>query len=1039
MKPLILFGLIMLPVIGFSQVKDSARVVWEVDSLVLVADSLRQEEKFTEAIAITESARDLANKNLGEEHEKYALCLYFLGICNFQLGHYEVAEQLYLEAKTIREKVLGKAHPDYAKCLNNLAILYSEMGQYKKAIPLLLETKVVWEKSIGKEHPHYAATLTNIAIFYKNMGQYGAADTLLLEVKSIRRKVYGTEHPEYAASLNNLAVVYQDLGRYEDAERLNLEVLTIWEKTLGKEHSNYARGLSNLGNLYRDMGRYEAAELYLLEAKIILENVFGNNHPEYTLILYNLGALYEDMGGYEVAEGFYLEAKAIEEKVLDKESHEYAANLSNLGSLYLKMKYYDAAEQRLLEAIAIQRIVFGKEHPDYAKSLYYLGILNEDMGRYETAELHLLEAKTIEELVLGKEHPYYAETLNSLGNLNKNMGRYEVAEQFHLEAKANQEKALGKEHPDYAKSLTNLMVLYWEMQRYETARPFLKEANSIQRKLITQSSRHLSEQELAAYIKLFVQNLNWSSSFAQATPGGTELSTVIFDNALFHKGFLLTAINQVKHLALVDTTSKKQFNLLTSYHRRLATEYALPIAERDSAIVASLEEKANTLEKELVRRVSGFSEALRQVTSRDVQEKLKPDEAAIEFIQYQFSNPKPTDSIFYSALVLRSGDKAPLFVPLFEEREIAALLETAKGGNFRDINALYLSVGKESLYGLIWKPLEESLMGASTVYFSPSGLLHRLNLGAIPTSEKESFSDKYQLIRMGSTRQLVVPNFTKIVGNSAYVVGGVRYEMDSTAIAVSNENNGNTTRGMMASDGLPFTVDSTLRGDPWKYLPGSATEAVEISKILKSANFAVELDTGYAATEESFKRMGNKQTSPRIVLASTHGFFFPDPAPQGGGPDSPLGATGVPVFKISEHPMIRSGLVLAGANHAWETSKPLRPDMDDGILTAYEISQMNLSNTELVVLSACETGLGDIEGNEGVYGLQRAFKIAGAKYLVMSLWKVNDQSTSEFMTAFYSQWLEKGLAIPEAFRTAQKAMKAKYKDPYHWAGFVLVE
>jgi CHAT domain-containing protein len=145
------------------------------------------------------------------------------------------------------------------------------------------------------------------------------------------------------------------------------------------------------------------------------------------------------------------------------------------------------------------------------------------------------------------------------------------------------------------------------------------------------------------------------------------------------------------------------------------------------------------------------------------------------------------------------------------------------------------------------------------------------------------------------------------------------------------------------------------------------------------------------------------------------------------------------VFKISEHPMIRSGLILAGAQQAWSTGKAPE-NREDGILTAYEISQMNLSNTELVVLSACETGLGDIEGNEGVYGLQRAFKIAGAKYLLMSLWKVNDQSTHELMTDFYQQWLEKGLSIPAAFRTAQSNMQKKYPDaPYHWAGFVLVE
>lgn len=137
--------------------------------------------------------------------------------------------------------------------------------------------------------------------------------------------------------------------------------------------------------------------------------------------------------------------------------------------------------------------------------------------------------------------------------------------------------------------------------------------------------------------------------------------------------------------------------------------------------------------------------------------------------------------------------------------------------------------------------------------------------------------------------------------------------------------------------------------------------------------------------------------------------------------------------------MIRSGLILAGANYAWKHGRPYKEGMEDGILTAYEISQMNLSNTELVVLSACETGLGDLQGNEGVFGLQRAFKIAGVKYLIMSLWSVPDKQTAQFMISFYKNWIEKKLSIPDAFRTTQKQMRSQGLDPYHWAGFILVE
>jgi CHAT domain-containing protein len=193
---------------------------------------------------------------------------------------------------------------------------------------------------------------------------------------------------------------------------------------------------------------------------------------------------------------------------------------------------------------------------------------------------------------------------------------------------------------------------------------------------------------------------------------------------------------------------------------------------------------------------------------------------------------------------------------------------------------------------------------------------------------------------------------------------------------------------------------------------------------------------GYQATEESLKggwASAHLSSSPKILHLATHGYFYPDPEEEKEG----LLSSEAPAFKISDHPMIRSGLIMAGGNHVWKGNPPIE-GLEDGILTAYEVSQVNLSNTELVVLSACETGLGDIEGNEGVYGLQRAFKIAGAKNLIMSLWSVPDQQTQEMMAFFYDKWLSEGMELEEAFRKAQQEMRRRYVDLYYWAAFVLI-
>lgn len=328
-------------------------------------------------------------------------------------------------------------------------------------------------------------------------------------------------------------------------------------------------------------------------------------------------------------------------------------------------------------------------------------------------------------------------------------------------------------------------------------------------------------------------------------------------------------------------------------------------------------------------------------------------------------------------------------------------------------------------------------------------------------TESETLGDQYKLIEMNSTRQLVIPTSFKRANNDAFLFGGIQFDPDSTRLEDES-----TLASRSSSTLSP--LDSSSRGETWNYLTGTEREINALEKIMQGSGLMVHSHKAHKATEETFKNIGkNGSPSPRILHLATHGYFFPDRASSGTGrmthdPDS-IGtssdpssqkrheetakaasirpqfiASEEPVFKISDHPMLRSGLIMAGGNAAWMGKQTLE-GREDGILTAYEISQMNLSNTELVVLSACETGLGDIQGNEGVYGLQRAFKIAGVKYIIMSLWQVPDKQTSMLMTSFYRKLLEQKLSIPDAFHAAQKELREMGLDPYQWAGFVLVE
>ena len=703
----------------------------------------------------------------------------------------------------------------------------------------------------------------------------------------------------------------------------------------------------------------------------------------------------------------------------------------------------EKAEPLFLEALSIQEEKLGKTHLDYANSLEAIGFLYIGTHQYEQAEPHFQESLRIKEKALGKNHPDYINHLNNLGGLYLDMGRFEQAEASYLEALEIQPTVNG---------LYYLGNLYAHHGEYEKAAPFFLEANELVSTQLIRASHHLSEKELSAFIQGFVLKQNQFASFVRSWP---DLSGTSYDNALFHKGFLLQTAQGAERLARADSISGKLLLDHKSFQRRLAAEYAKPIAEQQN--VEALEAQANALEKELTRSVAGYGEAIRQVKWPEVQQQLRPGEAAVEFIHHKFFDLTPIDSTFYAAIVLRYGDKEPLYVPLFEEKALTSLLASHKDNQGEAFIAGVYTRGvkprvnsqTKGLYELIWQPLDSLLADTKSIYASPSGLLHRLNLGSIMTDDSLTFADRYRLITLGSTRQIAMWNRDDLSSDgenfdeqalTAIFYGGIRYEIDSSALQEAIPEN---PLAGAADKELRFAYlerSASERSMNWNYLPGTEREVKEIGAIVSRKKGEVKILKAQFATEESFKQLGQDGPSPQILHLATHGYFFPDPEESVASKQSAVGSfDSSPSFKISDHPMIRSGLILAGGNHAWHTGKPLRPDMEDGILTAYEISQMNLDSTELVVLSACETGLGDIEGNEGVYGLQRAFKIAGVKNIIMSLWSVPDQQTQEMMVAFYEHWLNEGMELADAFRTAQREMREKYEDHYYWAGFVLIE
>jgi CHAT domain-containing protein len=908
----------------------------------------------------------------------------------------------------------------------------------------------------GRESRAYGSACFNHGRVLYFQGVYDEAEPWYLESKNIRAKVLGTQDQDYGKTVNNLAILYDEMGQYEKAEHLYLEVLAIREKTPGKESATYADALSNLASLYMQMGNYETSERLNLEVMEIREKVLGKEDPAYASSLNNLANLYYVLHNYEKAEPLYLESIAIREKAGDRESEDYIKSLDNLGVMYQVAGDFEKAEPLLFQSKNLWEKTLGPEHPGFLLSLNHLANLYQELHDYAKAEFFYLQTQSAADKLDSREHPNFLLNKESLGVLYYETGRYEKAESLLLQSSATLEKVVGKEHPYYSSGLDFLASLYWASGDLHKARLYLMEVAQIQKKLLVNASRHLSERELEAYIRVFADGLSRDCSFASNEPG---LVTTCYDDLLFYKGFLLNAVSQVRKLASTNTSAAEKYNLFKSYRRRLAAEYAKPLTERKG--VEALKSKADGLEKELTRTVAGYGEAMRQFNWKDVQSALPPDAVAIEFVHYQYQAPQPTASTLYAALLLRPGTDEPLFIPLFEEKQLAALVQTSGARQSDYVDRLYASADRgaaaeETLYQLLWQPLEKALQARApggkplkTIYFSPSGLLHCVNLAAVVLPDGQVLADRYNLIQQGSTRQLAIRNAgidgvsqshpVDTAASTSMLFGGILYDPDSTLLTPIPEKT------------APANAGPDLRGGSWNYLKGTEKEVDRIGDMMTASGLKPLVLKGSAATEEAFKSTAQVEagavsegvasshpltTAPRILHFATHGFFYPNPESNSQKPKIREEAS---VFKFSDLPMMRSGLVMAGGNFAWKSGKPYQPGMEDGILTAYEIAQTDLSNTELVVLSACETGLGDIRGDEGVYGLQRAFKIAGARYLVMSLWRVPDAATQELMTAFYQKWLVQKMAIPDAFRAAQKEMRDKYQHPFFWAGFVLVE
>lgn len=972
---------------------------------------LRAEPLYNRALKIRE-------KTLGAEHPEVATTLSNLAFVCVEKEDYACAEQLFQRSLAINEKALGAEHLGVATSLNSLAFLYGRKGDYARAEPLYRRALDIREKALGVEHPEVANSLNNLAVLYDTIGDYAKAEALYKRALAIREKVFGTENPEVAQLLSNIASLYQAKGAYAKAEPLMMRALEIREKSLGSEHGQVAESLNNLAGLFKLEGDYTRAEPLYQRALAIREKALGPEHSAVAQSLNNLAVLYDAKGDYVRAEAMYRRALAIQEKTLGAEHAQVAVTLNNLAMLIQSRAEYSKAEPLLKRALAIREKAFGTENPDVATSLDNLAALYHDKGDFDLAIPLYKRALAIKEKTLGTEHPAVAATLNNLAALYGSSGDNARAEQLYNRALAISEKKLGRDHPNNAILIDNIAAVHQSKGEMAKAVVELSRVAEIDERNITLLLNAGSANQKQLYLDtLKYHTYRIVSLNVEDVPTDKTATQLALTTILRRKGRALDAMaDQIGALRRRATPEdQKLLDQLTAARSQLANAQLggdvgnITPAER-SAQSDKLTDEVEKLENAIGRRSAEFRAQAQSVTLANVQSALPSGAALIEIIYFQPYNSKPKSqyerygAAHYVAYVTRH-DGEPGFVDLGEAAPIEASVERLRGAlrdpNRDDVKALARTVDEQ-----VMRPVRQLLGATRRVFLSPDGALNLIPFAALVDERGHYLVEDYSITYLTSGRDLLrlqAKGESKqpplVLANPLYDAGNKR----STDSLTSAEK-----RAVEFKE-IDF---SKLFYAP---LSGTADEAKTLSALMPGSQVMSASDATEAALKASH--------APRILHIATHGFFLSNQAPLEGTRGLKLAqATELSDASRSpdaaapiENPLLRSGLILAGVNQRNSGTG------EDGVLTASEAAALDLWGTRLVVLSACETGLGDVKNGDGVYGLRRALVLAGSETQVMSLWQVSDEATRDLMKGFYSR-LQLGEGRTDALREIQLEM-----------------
>ena len=948
----------------------------DIDSLIMQADSYKAENNIVKAIECLRKSLDLIKLRLGE-NVKYANNLTNLGLLYYAAGNVNDAINSFEEALKINSNLLGNNHKECSILVNNLGLVYYYTGKYQNALK-------------------YFKRRYEIAV-----------------------ELYGDDNIETMKLLNDIALVMSDIGEMDNSLAIYKKLEKLCENKMSKETIPlYKMVLNNIGAIYQDLECCDKAIEYLEKSLPISKELYGEKSEDYATVLDNIGNIYFIMGSFEKSLEYHNNAIDIFKNNSIADSVSYARYLSNTGTVYEKIKQYDKAFDYYKRALEIRIKKLGY-HPDVAASLINMGNVDTVNGIQ-----YYLKAKDILEQTSGKNSKSYLTCITNIAQEERIRHNYKEAItilESILDIILNN---YGEKDSQYISTLKELGYCKIFSNEFDEGANYYQKAMSLSKSKLISNFSFMTAVERSNYWKICNKIYSDVLIVNNYMPNNNIQSQFSYDAELVTKGLLLTS--EIEFNKLIAESNDEELIAEFENMRQLALimngELEKPVDERIHNC-DSLEKEIQKIERHLVENCRQYGDFTRSIAInwKDVQKSLKPNDVAIEF-----ANFTENDVVKYAAIVLTKAMESPVFVPLFYESDIARLLRgiaPAKPDTPKDDDrgastvsttrlGIYESTG---LYRLVWQPLEKYFPENPRIYFAPSGTLHQIAVEYAPVDNDKTISDKYEVYRVSSTRFLAMDYMPSPLKN-AVLYGGIFYDSDTTTM--KQESDRYLTRSTTSYTSFADFNRNEARGS-LNYLPGTKTEVEDIVGKLKKSRVKTKLYEGTHANEESFKALSGSNIA--VLHIATHGFFLPS--------DEKLSG---------DQSLIQSGLLLSGANYAWQ-NKPLPEGIEDGILTAKEISYMDLRRTDLVVLSACQTALGEITG-EGVFGLQRGFKKAGARTIIMSLWPVDDNATLLMMTEFYTN-LTSGMNKREAFLAAQNKVKttAGFENPRYWAAFIMLD